>query len=209
MKNAKHDSAPPGVGGLPAFNHRGTTILVDLTALSSIAHACDPLLCRSCGSCCGRYEIALSARELERMVGISPEARKFQPDLDPEDFFEELDDGGCALASDEDGLCAFAWRDQEGRVLCSAHSAALARGLDPYRVKPSCCSLWPLALSEGRPRVLTVQDDAFELPCNRRRRDEGLDSGVADIIRGLFGARFLSEVREALAESSRGKRRAT
>ena len=74
----------------------------------------------------------------------------------------------------------------------------------PEDVKPSCCSLWPLAMTDGRVKILTVHEDALDFPCNRPRRKNarGLDQGVRAILSGVYGEKVAAVV-EALAEEGR------
>jgi len=180
------------------------TILVDLSAIRSIAHHCDPAKCRGSRSCCARYEVAVTERELSAVIGMLPDAARFAPHLREDggfvDVFEEADDGKTVLATDEDMRCVFAFRGQAGETLCSLHAAALAAALAPAAHKPRSCRLWPLALSDDRPRALTVMRDAYAFPCNRRRRGrpKGLHPGIGEIILGAFGERFLQELEEHL-----------
>lgn len=173
---------------------------VDLAALRSLAHECDPLICRKSGSCCACYEVAITGRELNRMIGMLPLAAEHAPALEDADLYEEGDGGACVLETDEAGRCVFAYKDKRRRVLCSVHAAASERGLDPYAIKPLSCSLWPLAISEDKPPVLGIQDDALDFPCNRRRRGKGLDPGVAQTLEACFGAAFLENVSARLTQ---------
>ncbi len=133
------------------------------------------------------------------MTGLLPEAAAFAPRLDGANPFDPAGDGLLAVDTDEDGLCVFAWRAPGGRTLCSLHSAALKLNLPPHRCKPLSCFLWPLAIGAGRPRVLTVHEDAFDFPCNRRRSaGRSLHAGVAEIIAAAFDAELLREINDAL-----------
>jgi hypothetical protein len=97
------------------------------------------------------------------------------------------------------GLCAFAFRDGDGRVLCTVHAAALRRGTELRQAKPLCCLLWPLSLTRSRPAVLSVQEGAFRYPCNRPRpaEERGLDEGIAEVLRQAFGPAFADAVQDA------------
>ena len=179
------------------------SILVDLDAVAAIAHHCDPDLCKGSRSCCARYEVAVTESELSTVIGMLPAAARFAPHLreggDFADVFEEADDGPLVLVTNEDMRCVFAWRDGGGRTLCSLHAAAMDSGLDPAAHKPPSCWLWPLAVSDHRPAALTVMPGAYSFPCNRRRgRRRTLHPGIAEIIGGAFGERFLRELEAAL-----------
>ena len=178
---------------------------VDLEALVSISHRCDPLLCRRSGSCCAEYDVWVGEAEVERMVRLMPQAARFAPHLRigearPADVFRTLGPDAYAIVEGEGGLCAFAYRGARGEHLCSLHSAALEAGLPPQAVKPDCCFIWPLSVASSRPPVVSVQVDAFNFPCNRRREPDGrLDEGIGRIVEGAFGRAFLERLREELA----------
>ncbi len=173
---------------------------IDIEALRALAHRCEPLKCaeRERG-CCATYEVVVAHREQAAIVGALAEASRFAPALKTSgeylDPFEETEGGSC-LNTDEDGLCVFAYEDAHGATLCSLHSAAQNLGLSPTHVKPKACALWPLALVEGDPPLLTVQEDALAFPCNRRRRNSaaGLNGGITEIIEETFGREFLREI---------------
>ncbi|MCC6142857.1 MAG: DUF3109 family protein [Candidatus Hydrogenedentes bacterium] len=181
-------------------------IRVDLDALLSLNHACDPGKCRYQGSCCRVYEICATRKEVSRAIGMMPAAARYARHLDEDgelaNPFEPTGDGLYAIESAEDGACAFAFR-RSGKLLCSIHAAALDAGLNPYRTKPSSCTLWPLALSEGTQPVLSVQEDVLRFPCNSapRKANRALDAGVREIIGHVFGDRFLRALEDHLGHS--------
>ncbi len=166
-------------------------VRVDAEALAGLAHRCRPALCRG-ESCCGRFEVCVGRSELRRLTGLLPAAQRFAPQLKDANPFDPAGEGLYALDTDEDGLCVFAFRRGRG-TLCALHAAGLELGLAPEQAKPNSCWLWPLAEGPGRPRVLTVVEDAWEHPCNRRRApgQPGLDAGVVEIVQGRFGRRFV------------------
>ena len=177
---------------------------IDVEALQALAHRCEPLKCigRERG-CCATYEVVVGRREQGTIVGALAEAARFAPALKTGgeylDPFEETEGGSC-LNTDEDGRCVFAYEDARGATLCSLHSAAMELGLPPARVKPRACALWPLALVEGDPPLLTVQEDALAFPCNRRRRNgaAGLNGVIEEIIEAVFGREILMEIKSRL-----------
>jgi hypothetical protein len=175
-----------------ARNRKGPP--ADLDALRGLAHRCDPALCRASGSCCACFEVEVTRAELGRIIGFLPEAERFKPGLRDEDLYDRGEDGFFVLDTEESGRCVLAYRDRRGRILCSLHAAALARGLDPAKVKAQCCMLWPLALTESKPETLMVHEDALDFPCNTPRDPSlpGLDPGVADLIRGWYGETYLA-----------------
>ncbi len=181
-------------------------VIVDLAALRALRHRCQPMKCigRERG-CCETYEVYVDPREMGTIVGSMPDAAKFARGLRQAgefvDPFEDTDGGSC-LTTDPHGRCVFAYRDAKGATLCSLHSAALQHGLPPAKVKPKACALWPLYLVEGKRPLLTVQEDALGFPCNHKRAAaaRGLDPGVAEIVRDVFGEKFLDELNERIAQ---------
>lgn len=178
-------------------------VRLDAQALRGLAHACIPAACTAEPSCCATYEIAVTERELEAALGFCGAARRWARMLDPEECYEETDEGGLALAAHEDGACCFAYRRGKNRkaLWCSLHTAALEQNLDPAAVKPMPCRLWPLALSEDDAPVLSVQDGAFAFPCNRRRRAKGLDPGVRELLVSAFGEAAAADIEASLSRS--------
>ncbi len=187
MKNAPGDNLLfPVISG----------ITVDLAALAALAHECRPELCRDAVSCCACYEIGLDRRELNRIIGLLPQAARFAPHLkDGNEFvniFEEESPNYFTIDATPEGSCWFSYRDSLKSPLCSLHSAALELNLEPAAVKPLGCQLWPLSLTEKPRPVLSVHEDALAFPCNRRRVPEqkGLDDGLLSIISSWRGQAF-------------------
>lgn len=176
---------------------------VDVDALLRLRHHCDPALCRASGCCCRSYEVCFTRTEMERAVGLMPDCRVFAPHLAPgeelENPFEALGGHRFAVDVQDDDACAFAFRDRGGAMWCAMHAAALRLDLDPWAVKAQPCLLWPLALSEDKVPVLTVQDDALVYSCNRRRhRARSLHAGVADCVAGALGKPILEKLEQAI-----------
>jgi hypothetical protein len=176
-------------------------ITVDTAALFSISHNCAPGVCSRDVCCCSRYEICIDNKELARIVGYIPEASKFayelRCDAGFENIFEETDDNLYLIDSDGNDLCVFAYPDPQSNVLCSLHTVALEMDLSPGEVKPRSCIIWPLAVSESSPVTLSIADDAFGFPCNKKKDAGLLDPGIACIIKDVYGEAFLKEVEDA------------
>ena len=182
-------------------------IVVDIPALLSIAHSCDPSICTSSGSCCGSFEICVEADEMDRVVGFMPMAAEFSDGLMAGgsfgNVFEELEPGLFGIDEGEFGVCVFGYHGAKDEVLCSLHSVAMKRNYKPEEIKPRGCVLWPLAVSEDKPLYLSVDSEAFLFPCNKERQGAStLDPGIADIINKLFGSAFLDKVNEYAARQA-------
>jgi hypothetical protein len=181
-------------------------VIVELDAVAELSHACDPGVCAGHRSCCAEYEVRVTREEVSRIAGLMPGAsryaRQLEVDGELDNVFDGLEHGICALETDEEGVCCFAYKGSGGAFLCSLHSAAIDLGLDPYEAKPEACTLWPLALVETAPPVLSVQPDAYRFPCNHRRDGavRALDPGVRRIVEVLFGAEFAGRLQEAVRE---------
>lgn len=180
-------------------------ILVDLPALLKLKHYCDPRLCRNKRYCCASYEITVDRQDMKRAVGLMPEAANFAPAVGEggefENPFEKIEGGRWAIDCDEElEACAFSFRDKQGCGWCSLHAAALKLGLDPYQQKPEVCTMWPLALSEGDPPVLSIQDDVYRFPCAWRRRgpQRALYPDIAANVKAIFGEAFLEKLNAAI-----------
>jgi hypothetical protein len=182
-------------------------IVVDISALLSIAHSCDPSICTSSGSCCGSFEICLEADEMDRVVGFMPMASEFSDGLMSggsfRNVFEELEADLYAIDEGESGVCVFGYHGAKDEVLCSLHSVAMQRNYKPEEVKPRGCVLWPLAVSEDKPLSLSVDSEAFLFPCNKQREGAStLDPGIAGIVEKLYGSAFLDKVNEYAARQT-------
>jgi hypothetical protein len=97
--------------------------------------------------------------------------------------------------------CVFSYEGGQKEVLCSLHSAALKEGTPPEKVKPTVCTLWPLALTDEKPRFLSICDEAFSFPCNSKRTDREplFHPEIENIIVKTFGAGFLKKMYRAVA----------
>lgn len=183
-------------------------IEIDVESLYAITHQCSPGTCGEKQCCCAKYEICIDQQELSRIIGYLPDASRFATHLgDGQDFENIFEDDGpdlFVIDSHEDGLCVFAYSDEQGSILCSLHSVALQFKLPPHEVKPSSCVTWPLAVTEDRPLQVSIAEDAFTFPCNTPRKNNAaaLDSDIACIIRDVFGEKVLTSVKEAKTLSS-------
>ena len=183
-------------------------IVIDMEAVVSLAHDCVPSLCKDGTHCCAFYEIHATGEEAERLLGYLPRASKYAKGLiEDGEVVNPLDEddekkGNFTIDTDEEGLCAFSYLSKAGNdkshdPLCSLHTIALDEGQRPIDIKPRCCHMWPLALSESDPPLLTVQDGVMDFPCNKKRRGRRtIDKGVADIIGDAFGEDFLKELKQ-------------
>lgn len=178
---------------------------VDLSALRALAHTCDPTKCLHTQCCCRCYEVSVEPKEISRVAGTVPDAALLAPALtDNGSLIDPIDDteSGYCLNTDEEGQCVFAYVNDNGAIRCAMHTLALQWNLPPATVKPRACTLWPLAIHGTNPAQLSVQDDAYEFPCNTPRRPSArsLHSGIADIIQAIFGESFLKTLEAALRE---------
>ncbi|MEQ8768415.1 MAG: hypothetical protein RL885_31210 [Planctomycetota bacterium] len=170
-------------------------IVIDVPALSELRHEADPGECSKSDCCCSRYEVAIEEPELDRLRRLVPLAERYRPDLaGREELFRPSRRGGFVIDKGEERRCPFLYDSPQGHTLCAIHSAALDAGQDPFRAKPRTCALWPLTLTTETPRRLTIAGDAFEFPCNRRRRAaRELDPSVLDLMRRVFGRPFADD----------------
>ena len=199
-KNKKHVSEQsPMVNG----------VMVDADAILRTAHRCRPEKCKTAKCCCSAYEIEITDRELQIIVGCLPIVARYVEALKSSDGFENVfedeENGLYSLDKNERGFCIFTYFDQGGCPWCSLHSAALDMGLRPAEVKPRCCSLWPLSYVDSNPPLLSLHEDALSFACNRRLPPENtdLDQGLADLMLPVFGLGFVQILKDQLRNWSR------
>lgn len=181
-------------------------VKVDLKSLISIKHKCDPGVCKGKISCCAEYEICMEEKEVDKIIAHIPQAAEFAPHLidnsSYRNIFDETDDDLITIDVDEENQCLFAWRNRNGEILCSLHSHAMKNNLSFYDTKPESCSLWPLAIYNGSPEILTVQEDAFNFDCNEERKPEKaeLDTEISSIIKNVYGEKMLVGINHAISK---------
>jgi len=178
-------------------------IKVDIKALMSIGHDCRPKVCSGSPNCCSRYRIHVSEQEMETIVGFIPLTAKYTASVgDASSFtnvFEEEQDGSLVIDADENEQCVFAYTAESQEILCALHTAALDLGMSPFEVKPKCCTIWPLTLTDEPVPTLSVDNHFESFPCNRKKTAaQGIDSGIKETIRVYFGDTFLDELLEKL-----------
>lgn len=188
------DSAFPVVEG----------IVVDVNGLLSVSHTCTPGLCEASQHCCSYYEICVNEQEVTQIIPFLPSAATYSPQLTTgkafANIFDEVGKDLYAIDKQDDGTCALAYVGKNRESLCSLHTIALETGVPLRSIKPEPCILWPLALVESDPVVLSIQDDLFSFPCNQQRKDRKrkLDKGVEEIVQYLFGEKFLAELQNKI-----------
>ena len=181
-------------------------VKVDLKSLISIKHKCSPEVCKGKISCCAEYEVCIEKDEVDKVFAHTPGAAEFAPQLKASGFyrniFDETDDDLIAIDTDEDNQCLFAWRNSDEEVLCSLHSHAIKNNLSFYDTKPESCCLWPLAIYDGSPKILTVQDDAFDFDCNKKWEPGKveLDTEISSIIKNVYGVKMLVGINHAISK---------
>ncbi|MBZ0255037.1 hypothetical protein K8I31_03185 [bacterium] len=175
------------------------TIEVDVAALCSINHACDSCAGHAQPFCCGHYEICISEAEIAKIDGFIAEASRDCPGLivdgGYENVIEPVDDGLYCIDENGDGQCVFAYAHGD-EMRCGLHSAALRLNAPVPTAKPRSCILWPLAISGGRNKTLSVVDDAMAFHCNAKRRTgaKTLHPSIVEILNDVFGALFRREI---------------
>lgn len=192
---------------------KARSITIDVASIAAVAHACTGCATvRAC--CCSSYEVCVTAREMEAIIGAMPIAAEFCPTLESRDgfanVFDETEGGVFCIDTDENGLCVFAYRSARG-VSCSLHSAALRLGTPPSSVKPSSCVLWPLSLSEPPGRWLSICDDALTFDCCKPRKGKRTRTVSASFIESV-GEVFGTDARAKLttaADKGLGRTRIT
>lgn len=183
------------------------TIEVDIAALCSVLHYCDG--CRNESKrCCSSYEITVNKNELDNIVGCIPLAASFNPKLKMKrgykNVFEKISRDLYSIDTDREDTCIFAYFEKH-RILCSLHAVAEQFGIPFKKAKPASCLLWPLAISAGEKRVLSIQDDTFDFRCNihsqfNNKFTKSLCPSISKIVEIVFGLEFKNELQEAVDE---------
>ena len=92
-------------------------------------------------------------------------------------------------------------------IRCSLHSVAEQIGVSPHLLKPFSCTLWPLSLQEPPDAVLSICDDSFRFPCNRRQEKGGaISPEILDSIKRLLGVAACAHILKAANKGLRNAR---
>lgn len=181
-------------------------IIIDCKALTTIKHSCISSNCKISQCCCSYYEVFINSIELSNIIGILPYASQYSTILKSDKSFANVfgDEGRNTYSIDKNnrGSCVFGYRGKEKKVFCALHKAAVDMKIPLKSVKPFACILWPLALFESDPVILTIQEDVLKFPCNQERNSPSimLDAGIAQIIKIAFGSSFLCKLRKTIED---------
>jgi hypothetical protein len=180
---------------------RSRHIKIDLSAITATARRC--VGCAAAEACCcAKYEVLVSAREMQTIVGALPLAARHCLWLKGakgfEYVFDEAECGVFAIDTHENGLCVFAYYGASG-MRCSLHSVAEQAGIAPHLLKAYACTLRPLALQELPDTTLSICDDAFRFPCNRARKEKNgkISSGLLHSVEALLGVAACGRILKA------------
>lgn len=174
---------------------------VDVSAICSVTHNCTGCAGDS-KCCCSSYEVCISTSELTKIIGCIPVAAKFCQHLKShnsyENVFEEIGRNLFCIDTTEDGLCVFAYSKGD-KILCALHSAAVNLGIPVHEVKPKACLIWPLTISEGKRKILSMDHDVLEFRCNAQNHNGTLSlcPSIAGIVESAFGQKFRYELESA------------
>ncbi len=189
---------------------RGQPLLVEWDKIRRLEFACRPRkFCTPTTSCCANYEVVVSRRERRIIDGMLPFVSAYLPHIRVRggfaNLFDQIEPGLYAIEQDDQDTCRFAYR-AGGTLLCSLHRAALDLGIDPARVKPRACALWPLSLLHRSGKlVLSVDSSAKSFTCVRflsRPRSKPCPS-VRHIICTMFGNRLINDLLALQAAAKR------
>ncbi len=158
---------------MPEFLRFGS-YRVPVSDLLEYEYACDPTCCMAIDAfCCARFDIGITFEEEERITALLPEiARRCRWLRRGEGYVDPFTRKPSELLIDKraDETCSFNYRGTDGRFWCAVHTVAEELGMDPFKVKPLPCSLWPWAL-EGRD--LLRLDLESNPPCLKKRTPDG------------------------------------
>src|ERR1700690_234543 len=175
---------------------------IDVAGICSVLHNCTGCPGES-QHCCASYEVTISKKELQNIIGCVPLAARFCSQLKSryvyENVFEQISSDLYCIDTNEDGTCVFSFL-AGNRITCSLHTVAEQLAIPFRKVKPESCLLWPLAIFEGETRILSIHDDAFEFSCNTRniKRRFSLCPSITQNIERVFGIEFRDELQNAV-----------
>ena len=180
---------------------------IDIAGICSIDHKCNG--CReSSKKCCSIYDVTINRQEMENIIDYLPFAAHFCINLKKDghylNVFDEISDNLYSIDTNEDGTCSFAYFES-GKIVCALHTAADELGIAVQKVKPKSCLLWPLAVFEGEPEILSIQDDIFEFSCITKKKTETLclSPSIADSIEKVYGRNLRISLQEAAGKGRR------
>ncbi len=184
---------------------------IDAAQMVAYEYTCEPEKCEERNEyCCARFEVDISATEMERMTGLMPASSQYAPSLcergRPLNVFDEFDDDPRRFVIDKNdaGDCVFTFV-AAGEKRCALHAACLDIGLDPMIEKPLPCRIWPLTIGDRGPdgKIHVGFDLASDPVClAKKRRDKKIVSpGVRELLTGLLGKRAAGTIR-AIEETS-------
>lgn len=164
-----------------------------------LEHNCD--LCQTgTKCCCSSFDVCISEKEVEQIVGILPQVSKYAPHLvgddgDFENVFDEEPDGLFSIDTHEDNLCVFAYH-RKGQTLCSLHSVALDMKIPIQKVKPLVCMLWPLAISDGPNPSIDVDSYAYDFHCNHKQppKSAKLSESIRETVEMIWGEDLVQRI---------------
>jgi len=179
-------------------------IIVDCKALTSITHSCNSSNCEISNCCCSHYEVCITSVELSNIIGVMPYASQYSSLLGSDNRFINVfgDEGRNTYSIDKShsGFCVFGYQGKHKEIVCSLHQAATDLKMSLKSLKPLECILWPLALVDSDPVILSIQEDVLSFPCNQKKNSNPieLDNGIAQIVEKAFGDSFLYQLRKIM-----------
>jgi hypothetical protein len=190
---------------------RAAGMRVDIKALQRLSYRCEPRLCAGQKSCCSHYDVWMDDREARRVEHMLPAVRRLFPERtelrDRWSVLRRIGAGRYVLRKNARDSCILSYRDDDGRLLCTLHTAALRDGVPLQEAKPQLCLLWPLSLSRAEPPVLGVQDGVRDFPCCASRHPDGqLHPGVAETLQLYFGPDVADEIKRRAGKLHRTRR---
>lgn len=171
----------------------------NLLPIIQLEHHCD--LCRTgTKCCCASFDVCITEKEVEQIVGVLPLAAKYVPHIldengEMENMFDEEEDGLFSIDTHEDGLCVFAYH-KKGETRCALHSVALDLKVPVKSVKPLVCMLWPLAISDDSNPTVDVDAYAFDFHCNHKQppKSAKLSPAIQETLQSLWGDEMMNAI---------------
>ncbi|MCX7016183.1 MAG: DUF3109 family protein [Candidatus Sumerlaeota bacterium] len=159
-------------------------------------------------SCCSSFAVRVAPKEIRRIETLLPQVRRRYPGIaETIDRLEgawwhyDEEDYNKALKSAPNGGCIFLTPREDGMYKCALHAAAMDLGVDPNRVKPAACLLFPLFVVEVEDNLLltctseetrhVIDDNGeyhhFDCLCPNAMAPRPLYVEMAGAIRALLG----------------------